>query len=150
MLQTREVEAGMALNLTPNFFTATDKMFLFKSTFHPTRNSTLADFTANKIAAADVLPVTMSGSWIGGIAPDQSASMIYGGLVQFTPVSGTVTYPVIAGGWYIANSGGTALLGSKEFDNPFTFNTDADVLLVKPSFTFPVDGESDDEFVAGP
>lgn len=149
MNQPRVVQAKVASALQAAYFANTDKMRLFKSTFTPTPNSTLADFNANRVPATDIADVTMTGAWIAGVSIEGAALLIYNSLVVFFP-AGTAVYPILAGGYYIVDTGGTQLLEAASFDTPVSFLTNADTLLVKPIMSMPVDGDSDAEFVSGP
>jgi hypothetical protein len=149
MDQTREIKNTLAGEIAFTHWANTDKMFLFDSTFVPDQNSTLADFTAAKIPAANVVAFVLASTWVAGLDVVGDWTNIYNGVALFTP-AGTATFPFIAGGWYITDTGETGMKAFKTFDGPIAFNTALDTLLIKPSVSGTMDGESDDEFTAGP
>jgi len=149
MQQSRSILAAIAADLAANYFVNTDKMVLFLSTFVPAGNSTIADFIANRVANGDILPFTLTEPWLPGISGDGEGLLIYNGLADFIAPNGT-TSPVIAGGWFIADTGLTDLKLFGVFEAPINFDNDLDELLVKPSMTFPVDADADSEFIDAP
>jgi len=147
---TRSDQAYLASVLAANLFDATDKITLYLSTFNPTGNSTFADFDANRVLAADVLPVDLTGAWQDGLDDEARALLIYNTLVDFVPVAGTVTYPVIVGGWYIRDLGNTMMKAYGRFETPFTFSHDGDHLFMKPFVYMDELTDADAEFISGP
>lgn len=147
--QSRQVQFDWTGNAAAGQFLNTDHMILFLSTFVPTVNSVISDFITNRVAVVDMAAFVMAAAWNVGLDLGGDGQAIYGGLAKMTPTGGA-TVPILAGGWFLTNQAETSLLGWKTFDNPIAFSTLGDKLFIKPSFTDPLESDSDDEFLAGP
>jgi len=147
--QVRVVQNTMAGNIAANQFTIADNVRLYLSTFTPTPNSTLSDFMTNRVAALDIADVPTTVGWLGGVDILGRALIILGELLVFTP-AGTATFPILAGGWFITNAADTTLLAHGSFDDPVSFDTVLDTLIVKPSMYWDGLTNADAEFIDGP
>jgi len=129
-------------------FAATDLMHLYKSTFVPTPSSTTADYLANEVTFTGYAAQSTPGSWLPGLDVNGHGQMIYNGLIQFTQTGIVLTDS--AGGFFITDTTSTTLNLVDAFATPIPFNTNGNILLVKPVETLDSGSSNDAELIYGP
>lgn len=124
---------------------------LYKSTFTPDVNSTLADFLANEVAFTGYGTGDLTGvPWVMGLNDSDEVELVSGGVAIFTQ---TATAAVdTAGGWFLVDDAGpppTLLWGHGELDAPFAFTKAGNTLRVTPQLNFPLTADAGVKTIVG-
>jgi len=146
--QNRQLKSDLGATTISTWFTTTDEMHLFKSTFVPDQNSTLADFQANEVNFTGYAAFVMATAWDWRLSITGNIQAIYPGIAVFLQTA--ITDTDIAGGWWIEDTANTVLLLWNNFDAPVTFDSIADEALIKPSLEMTIDSGDDTELLFGP
>lgn len=146
---TRTMQAAIASAVGAGYFLATDKMYLTDSAFTPSRTSTTADFIAAQQPTTNVVPFVLATGYATGVDAQGNGLLISQDLALFLPEVSAVL-PFSVGGFVIMDTANTVAKAFGTFDNPFTFDTGTDALLVKANLTQTNVENEDAEFVAGP
>jgi len=147
MDQMRRIKNFWALVEVGNWG-GTEKMKLFKSSFVPDQNTTLADFAANEVSFTGYTPFVLAGAWATGLSVGGDEQFIYSGVAEFDQTNTLLTD--IAGGFWIEDGAGTQLFLADLFDVPVAFDRTGNKLFIKPSYTHDMDAEADVELIIGP
>jgi hypothetical protein len=148
-METREsrlVQSQAAANLQGARFATTDKLKLFSVPVANAPGLKLADFTvATFTGYADV---TLTAPWLTGLDGNARAFMKYDGVGAFSCT--TAGTPETIYGWYIVDTGATAVLAYGFFDAPVVVENAGDKIVVDPFLYFDLLSDAEQEFIAGP
>jgi hypothetical protein len=127
---------------------AASKVHLFKSSFVPGQTNVLADFNANEVNFTGYAAVASGGAFSVGLNDAGNVEAQLAVMVSFVQTGiGAID---VAGGWYLTNAGGTAILASGVLDTPFEFNKIGNTLNVQPKLQFPNTSDDTASTLVGP
>lgn len=110
-----------------DYFAATDKLKLFQNDFTPDNDTVVGDLTEADFTGYSA--ATIAVTWIDGQVADFREQVLYPALPAFTQTATTVSNTVY--GWYVTDTGGTALKLVKRLDTPVLFDAVGTKLLLK-------------------